>query len=376
MFIYTLLSIGYIRDSYAIVLMFVFTIIYTILIKKPVFKLHLSMQLFFLTIFSLSYALLGSQHGRSTLTFAFFPPCAYIIGRTLGSIFLGDERKIKKAIMCFILGSFLHAIMNYFSNFGAIDRDTIDIWSGKYLAATGQSLLLTGVYGLLIYALLCVRGKERVAFFALWFISFLYAFVLATRMAFVTIISSFLVSFIVYYRNVKVFRKQRALLGTILVVLVLGLLYTYDLFDIQSAILSSNMGVRLSIAHSSDDPSVRLSLLRKAIEYLPHYPLGGWPMQYAHNIWLDVANIGGWSAMIGLIVFQIGATKRMIRYAKSSSTTVPMKVFVVSIYASSMIHFLDEPVVQGSMMVFLMFIAINGIIDEQADRFTLIVDVR
>ena len=46
-------------------------------------------------------------------------------------------------ILALALGSFLHFGLNYVTNISAdMDRNTIDIWSGEVMAATGQAVRL------------------------------------------------------------------------------------------------------------------------------------------------------------------------------------------------------------------------------------------
>jgi hypothetical protein len=89
---------------------------------------------------------------------------------------------------------------------------------------------------------------------------------------------------------------------------------------------------------------------------LPHHPFGGrladrGGLQYAHNLWLDVAVDAGVLPALLLLAFQashIGAIKRLVR----NDVPGPMRVALIGVGLSFLATFMVEPALQFSVMYF------------------------
>lgn len=89
----------------------------------------------------------------------------------------------------------------------------------------------------------------------------------------------------------------------------------------------------------------------------------GWDMPiygYAHNLWIDLAKIGGWGSLFAFLFATLSTLKncfRIIRKNKDDFSVVSMSV-VLAMFMNAFV----EPVIEGSMLFLSIFLMFWGII--------------
>lgn len=89
--------------------------------------------------------------------------------------------------------------------------------------------------------------------------------------------------------------------------------------------------------------------------------LFGWKRKsYAHNLWLDLAAVGGWLA---LFPFLIASFKTFVNVKKVIKKQVtPFRLVLLSTFLSMFFNSMVEPVIEGSLLFFGLFLMIWGML--------------
>lgn len=97
------------------------------------------------------------------------------------------------------------------------------------------------------------------------------------------------------------------------------------------------------------------------VEDLFTHPLGWSQDLYAHNLWLDLARVGGWLALFPFLFVSFRIFQKMLYLMRRSnnSFTITLVVLNLSILIASSI----EPVIEGSMLFFSILILVWGMTD-------------
>lgn len=85
----------------------------------------------------------------------------------------------------------------------------------------------------------------------------------------------------------------------------------------------------------------------------------GWQLEYyAHNLWLDIARVGGWLPFISFIIATVLFLKRLIVLIKKRQSSVTNLLFTLNIVM--LIAAGVEPVIEGSISFFLLLLMMWG----------------
>jgi hypothetical protein len=90
----------------------------------------------------------------------------------------------------------------------------------------------------------------------------------------------------------------------------------------------------------------------------------GWPMArygYAHNLWLDVARVGGFLPFLILVVFSFFLTIFFLKnvYHKTSSF---LRDYFIVYFVAILAVFMVEPILDGMYLFFLVHCFVGGLI--------------
>lgn len=200
-----------------------------------------------------------------------------------------------------------------------------------------------------------IKFLYRLFLFVLSLLSLLIAIHLVNRTGVVVLAIGILFSF-VYSTKMSISRIFPALLAISMLALIVyetgiigdDLIDAYISRENESGVESSNMGGRLE-------------LWVTAISNLVIYPFGWHSKDYfAHNLWLDIARVGGWIPFIMFTKVTISVFKKMkkvMTYRLEAFTVVLFTIMVCMLVNSSV-----EPVMEASNIYFFLLICFFGMI--------------
>lgn len=98
----------------------------------------------------------------------------------------------------------------------------------------------------------------------------------------------------------------------------------------------------------------------KSISALIVSPFGWKRTFYSHNMWLDLARVGGWFAFFPFLIVTIKIINNTIRMLRFNRSNFSLIIFSISI--SMLMAAFVEPVIEGSLTFFLLLMIVWGII--------------
>jgi hypothetical protein len=104
----------------------------------------------------------------------------------------------------------------------------------------------------------------------------------------------------------------------------------------------------------------RTELWLDAVGNLFISPLGWQLDRYAHNLWLDIARVGGWLAFFPFVKATISYLLRFKHVLKSASKDNTLLI-LLSINVAMLLNAFVEPVVDGSLSFFSLLMLVWGL---------------
>ena len=338
-------------------------------------KIRVNFDVLLLLMFSLTYAVFAGLY-NNVLSFlrVFAMPLCYLLGinyfenRDWNSTDNNlVDRKTVTAICIPAMGAFAHYCINYLTNSQSAYRNTIDIWTGESLSATGQACLAIIAVGVflyisfekhnMIYKILSVIGL---------IIILLYNLVLGGRALLLILSTEFVIAFIwslIHSKNNN--KKVKLTLLLLVIFIAFALVYSFDIYGLRTMILGSNLSQRFETSSFLSDSRIYFKL-----EYLKHmleYPFGGGHIfnavgQYAHELYLDVYSDAGIIPFILVLIFIIVSVIRIILYSKTESIPAETRLLMLLSNVSILITFWMEPIMVGMPWMFCIFCFYQGIL--------------
>lgn len=283
------------------------------------------------------------------------------------------EKKAKTVILLICVGTFIHYILNFFYNFNNLNdmlgRNTNDIWTGASMAATLQASLACLMLGLSVALILAPTRKiQRYIGFICLFVILFYDLILACRTMFVMLFILFLIGIIYVQRKLDTRSKKfKFYAGIVIVLLLLAIIYHYNIAGIQDYINQSNLFNRFgqnqnSILADKDRFSNKLTFLINGYKFL----FGGLNLRsqfgYAHDLLLDGFDEYGIFAMILLVCILIYGIIEFLKLIKSNAYSTEFKLTLICIYTVMLIEFCIEPILDGMSWFFGLYCLLNGCI--------------
>lgn len=334
---------------------------------------------------SVAYLLLGVtmafynfDEGVLSMLRCFAPFCFYLVGVNLVSnapVAALDMQKrsdpekmgypILKAIS---LGSFLHYFLNYVHNLGSsIGRNTIDIWSGQVMAATGQNALACLMLGFACAMLFLPQKKwQRWAAVAIISLMLVYNLVLSCRTMLVILCLLLIVGMAYPKQNTRYGAQllKYIALFALLSAAVMAL-YALNIAGFRDYIQNSALYLRFngSVTSLTDNES-RANAKMIFISYMAKYPFGGCHMRrmygYAHDLLLDGYDEYGVVVFVLLIVVLIIGIVQLYTLLRRTDYTESFKLSLLLIYCAVLLEFMVEPIIEGMPWLLACYCLING----------------
>lgn len=328
-----------------------------------------------LTLFSVSYVLffdLQSLDLMGSLRRLGMPMC-YIIGYNF--ILRNDatlksnervDRNIVLPIVSIALGATMHYLLNYILNVGNTNRNGLDIWSGKVMAATGQAMLAVLGVGIFVAVLFSdYTLKTKLCAIVGLVLILMYNFILAGRTLPLLIFIVAAVCFLYKMKHSNMEHKIRIVCIVFGVIVLFALAFFRNWFGIQDMILNSNLVNRFEENDITD--TSRWERKQLYLRNLLMYPFGGNGLYdlvggYAHDLILDAYSDAGIITVIFLMVFMVMSIARTIQFVLRAGVGYSAKLIVISVNIVILICFFFEPIFQGMPWLFSTYCFIQGII--------------
>lgn len=274
-----------------------------------------------------------------------------------------------------IYGLFLHGALNILlyviSPSTMIERSMVNIWGGQ-LTATLQNLLFIPIVSLLFYGVYVLdirKGKILIVLACL--IAVYGSIVTASRTLLFLVIICFLINMIFGVKK-NPYKIINILTSIFILVVLLFIAYKLNLFGIRLWVDSSNLGERISTGISTNDSlrkNVRWTMSLKTLVELPSHPFGKiTAVQYAHNLFLDMAKYTGIIPALGLLGWSFSETAKQFFYTLSCRCD-EWDIILLSMSIGFILAFFLEPILEGLPIIFSAFCYLCGVMKGRRKRF-------
>lgn len=274
-------------------------------------------------------------------------------------------------IIAMCLGAFVHYLLNAVTNAGTfIGRNTIDIWSGEIMAATGQATLVCLMCGLAVASIYMPLKKvyRYIAIVSIVAI-LMYNLILAGRTVIVILLFLFMIGFVYTFIKAKDYVKRtKLILGLLIVFATCSLIFIFNFWGIRDHILTSNLGNRVGTSFDSfifDSPRIECKI--NFITNAWRYPFGGMNMRnqfgYAHDLLLDGYDEYGIFGFLLLVVILVATVVGVFKLLKCRGYEDKFKLLVLCIFVAILLNFCVEPILAGMPWLFACFSLFSGAID-------------
>jgi len=317
-----------------------------------------------LFVFSLFYSMMAvmtDQIGSGFMLIAILvaPVGLYRFGQWLMYTFYED--KVRQRLLLIIITAYLLplfiltfkdvamvGIVNVSRSMGG-DMDT-----GDSLAATLYGMMsAVGIAGI---ASVFAKGQSlgiRLLYIILSFLSLFVVIHLVNRTGLIVFVTCILAA-LVFSTDMKMSRiiTSLILLGAVSFALFKTGIMAEDILD-------AYMDREMSATSDMSELGGRSDIWADALYQLARHPLGWERVRYAHNLWLDIARVGGWFALLLFIIPTFKWLRNGLRLMRKTKT--PFLLMILSMNAAMFLSSFVEPVIEGSILFFSLFMMIWGV---------------
>lgn len=363
----------YLIDPFSYGYVFGAVLIVNSLLKKNLFT-KLDGNFLLLLLFSVCYAIfymfdlnLGSQY---VLIYTLFPCSFYLIGKSFHP--KGTQSYPLFKFMFLVGLSFsLPSIISILlvineKGFVTLERDVSLIWNDTIIPATNMAAFF--VLNMSIPAFLIAYFKKFNLFYKLLLtITFIISVVCLLRLGSRTQLSIFFITFLVtlvYLIRKQTLKQNLMLFGTLFV--LFNVFLSYVSFGKNSDIMSAFTGRMDSKKYGAATAGGRTERWSKSIINLWEEPLG-WQLTefgYSHNMWFDVARVGGTLSFILLLIFTVVNVITIKNAIQTDHKNILLNTIFICYNLSFYLLFFVEPVFDGYFPVFILYCFFLGIISQ------------
>lgn len=329
-----------------------------------------------LLIFSLLYAIMEFLNqevgsGFILLSHIIAPVSFYRFGRYIMS-WLSTNRSrlifLFATILCYLLPLFLLTAQDI-ALVGFVNESRTmlsDSGNDNTLAATLYGLMSS--FGIGCIAILFTKQQNiylKLGYVLLSLITMVIIIHLVNRTGIVIFIGCILVSFVITTKlePIKII-PALILLGIIIFIVIKFGIISPDVIDAYAKREDS------TTANASEFGG-RAVIWADALDKLLTHPFGWERIRYAHNLWLDIARIGGWLALIPFLFVTFNSLKSVISILKRE--TYSSDILLITIFTSTFLNACVEPVIEGSMLFFSLLLMLWGMIENASLEKTYVI---
>lgn len=321
----------------------------------------ISIPLLFFSAFYVGIVLYKGENPGWSFIFSmlFAPTVSYRLGRFLMKTIQIEAQRQK--ILIYIIGTYLLPLFLLTAQDMALTglindsrQMLLDLGADNSLAATLYGLMASAGIGCIGTVFAKQQNKWlKIAFILVAVLSLLSVIHLVNRTGLVICAACLFAGFALSTRmNVS------KMLPILLVFIVVGV------FLSESGILGSDVSEAYADREGDTDVESasaggRTELWVDAIGNLFVSPLGWKQESYAHNMWLDIARVGGWLAFFPFVKATIAYLLKFKPVLKSASKDTTLLI-LVCINVAMLLNASVEPVIDGSFMFFSLLMLVWG----------------
>lgn len=317
-----------------------------------------------LFVFSLFYSMMSvmtDQFGSGFTLIAILtsPVGLYRFGQWLMYTFYED--KIRQKLFLFIISAYLLPLFiltfKDVALVGIVNVSRVmmgDLDSGESLAATLYGMMSS--IGIACVASLVAKNQSFAIRFLYIILSLLSLFVvihLVNRTGLI-VFAICLFTSLIFSTNMRLSK----IISSLIIIAILAVVVV-KIGIIGEDIISAYMNREMSAASDATQLGGRSDIWADAIHQLTTHPLGWERVRYAHNLWLDIARVGGWLALLFFIIPTFKWVGNCFRLIRKSMT--PFLLLILSMNIAMFLSSFVEPVIEGSMLFFSLFMMIWGV---------------
>lgn len=319
-----------------------------------------SLLLLLFSVFYTVWVILSGrmQSGFLSISYLITPVAFYRFGQYLMSEFKGETQRYYLILSIgyaylfnmFVLTVASIATVGIVNNsrvlFGVTMRD-------ESLAATLYGLMAS--YGIGCIGVVFAKDTKvvvRILSLGLVLLSMLTVVHLINRTGVVILACCLMISLALSYRRQK--------MKTVIVVMLL-LLGTFILVNrglINGDVLDAYARRNNQKGYDFVTAGGRTELWSDAFKNLCRNPMGWYQKSYAHNLWLDIAKVGGWISLFPFICTTLLFMKNICLLFKKLHSSFSCSIIVLNI--SLILAASVEPVIEGSMLFFSILLVLWG----------------
>lgn len=355
-------NLGYIFGSLLII---------SVLLNKS-FLSKLDFNFILLLIFSICYAVFYTFNldlgGQFIFIYSLFPSFFYLTGKTFQSKNFDDIQNFKFLFvtgLLFSLPAMASVLLSiYDKGFVVVERDVPLIWTGQNIPATNMAAFF--VLNMSIPAFLVANFRKFNLFYKMLLITtFVLSIACLLRLGSRTQLSIFFITFLVtlvYLFRRQTLKQNLTLFGILFI--VFNLFLSYVSFSKNSDIMSAFAGRMDSKKYGASSAGGRTERWTKSLVNLWEKPLG-WPLDefgFSHNLWLDIARVGGTLCFILLLIFTFNNIFKIRKAVHLNPKNILINTLFICYGMSFYLLFFVEPIFDGYFPVFILYCFFLGII--------------
>lgn len=343
--------------------------------KQKYFRLDMNTCLITVTIASYFIIVHGTR--AFTMSLPYVGILMYVLGNYLSGE-VKEKQNYDKFYMLFlftiVLGHAIHGILNscLFLD-GQFFEDDFrvwqDIWMQIPLPGTQQVVYFLPILAMVFPAIAYFKKRKCAnVLMIVTAVFFIYISMASqTRTSVLILPLVFAVQMVLYvileWKKVQkiLFHKNTKKIGVaVLVVLIAALILLKD-----HPLVSSFIGIMGRDGGIFNN--IRFKLQRSALQQLFLYPMGGDQMDfmgypYAHNAWLDMANMAGLIPFFAFAAYTIHVVYELIRWLMKKEISTERKLVLAGIFGAFFLYYTVERAFDGSMHFMTPWFFINGLV--------------
>ncbi len=346
-----------------------------LLIKQRRFRIDAGICL--LTITMASYFVIVFGIRGLTMSLPYVGLVLYVLGNYLGSeVKTKEDRERRFLLLLFVLvlGHSIHGILNSWLFLdGQWDNGDIrvwmDIWLHVGIPGTQQIVYFLPSIAMVFPAIVFFKNRKcanalviGAAFFFIY-IS-MYSQTRTSVLIFPLVFAAQAVLYaMLEWRKIREFfsNKKVRLAAIGVLVLLLGVILLFK----DHPVVSGFMGIMGRDGGIFNN--IRFKVQRLALKQLFLYPMGGDQMSfmgypYAHNAWLDMANMGGLIPFFAFSAYTFLTVYELIRWLMKKEISTERKLILAGIYGAFFLYYTVERAFDSSMHFMTPWFFINGLV--------------
>lgn len=348
-------------------------LIFVLLKIKNTFQL-IDSNFFLILFFSVSYEFFSSFNVNyvdnglfSIIPNTFVPSLLYITGKYIARNYTSEKVLVFLLLYLSFCFSFIPmiSVIEQIINNGFIEGErTMYLLWDKNTLMSPTNLSAFFVLNIVSFGLINIKYissiKTKIYISVIFVLSLLCVLRLGSRTQLIIAVLSF---GLIFYRNFKNFSSSKK----ILTLLFLGgiIFYFSTAVDYNVSILKFYQDRYDSEQYGVGTAGGRTDRWLGSMESIFSDPLG-WELDrygYSHNMWLDIARMGGVISFILFLVFTINILFKFILMLKNNNNLFLKNLFIVYYLGFSLVFFV-EPIMDGYYLLFLLFCLFTGILVE------------